>query len=202
MGQVFHRRGVCRKSAYWLDSGRHGFRRAVLLGADLAGVALLVIALLIGVGVLMHVFGISRLATLETPLWLIGRRITFNTLMGLQTLLFAFAVMLTISLAWALDRQVRVDFFYQRFSRAGQATVNLLGNLCLALPFLYLILDPAYEFAHRSWRIGESSTDGGLAQLWVLKALLPAGVLLMLLVSLWWTLRSAATLVMEWCRRD
>ncbi len=202
MGQVFHHRAICRQGVSWLQRSRRGVRRAVLLGADLAGMALLLIALLIGAGVLMHVFGVSRLATLDSPLWLIGRRITFNTLMGLQTLLFVFAVMLTISLAWVLDRQVRVDFFYQRFGRTGQAAVNLLGNLFLALPFLYLILEPAYEFAHRSWRIGESSTDGGLAQLWVLKALLPAGVLLMLLVSLWWTVRSAATLLKKGFCRD
>lgn len=87
---------------------------------NLMGVAILLIAVLIGAGVLMNVFGISRLMSFDKAIWLIGRRITFNTLMGLQTLLFAFAVMITVSVAWYLDRQVRVDFFTKLSPRASR----------------------------------------------------------------------------------
>lgn len=185
-----------------LHRARHSLRSLVDFGTDLAGLAIIVIAFLIGAGVLMHVLGISRIATLDEPLWLIGRRITFNTLMGLQTLLFAFAVMLMAALTWVLDRHVRVDFFYARLSRFWQSAVNFSGTLLLALPFVYFLLEPAYNFAERSHRLGESSTDGGLAQLWVLKALVPAGFWLMFLVGLWWLIKSFLMMCQTWRHHD
>lgn len=186
----------------WAGRPRQFLNALVDFGTDLAGFAIVLIAFLIGAGVLMHVFGISRIATLEEPLWLIGRRISFNTLMGLQTLLFAFSVMLMASLTWLLDRHVRVDFFYSRLSRFWQAVVNFLGTLFLALPFVYFLLEPAYNFAERSHRLGESSVDGGLAQVWVLKALLPLGLWLMFLVGIWWLVKSFLMICREWGHHD
>ena len=56
---------------------------------NLCGLCLLLIAFVIGAGVLMHLFGVSQLIAFETPHWLVGGAITFNSLMGLQVLLFA-----------------------------------------------------------------------------------------------------------------
>lgn len=73
--------------------------------------------------------------------------------------------------------------------------MNFAGTAGFALPFLIMALQPSWRFLERSWRIGESSTDGGLADLYILKAMLPLGLLLLLVVAFYWLVTSAVTLV-------
>lgn len=164
-----------------------------LLG--LCGVCLLLIAAIIGGGVAMNLMGISRLVDFGGAYWLIGRGVSFNTLMGLQILLFSMAVMLAIAPVLLLDRHVRVDILYGRWSARTKRAVDVVGHLVFALPFFGLLLLPAYRFAERSYRISERSVDGGLSDIYVIKALLPLGIALFLAAVLYLLARDVATLV-------
>ncbi|MFJ5536535.1 TRAP transporter small permease subunit [Vreelandella titanicae] len=147
---------------------------------DFCGLCLLAIAFIIGIGVLMNLLGLSRLVNFERSYWLVGQAVTFNSLMGLQVLLFFMAIMLAISPVLLLDRHVRVDVLHARLSRSGQRWLELIGHLGLAMPFFALLLGPSWRFAERAFLTGESSTDGGLTDLYVIKALLPLGIVMFL----------------------
>lgn len=149
---------------------------------NLCGIGLLLIAFVIGAGVLMHLMGASQLMAFEAPYWLVGNSITFNSLMGLQMLLFTFAIMLAIAPVMWLDRHVRVDVLHARLSPRYRSTIELVGHLLFGIPFFILLLLPAYRFAERAYVTGERSTDGGLTDIYIIKAALPVGVALFLAV--------------------
>lgn len=148
---------------------------------NFCGLCLLAIAFIIGVGVLMSLLGLPQLVDFERSYWLIGDSITFNSLMGLQVLLFAMAIMLAVSPVLLLDRHVRVDIFRTRLSRRGRRMLDLLGHLVFAVPFFGFLLEPAWRFTERAFVTGERSSDGGLVDLYVIKALMPLGIVLFLL---------------------
>lgn len=149
---------------------------------NLCGIGLLLIAFVIGVGVLMHLMGASQLIAFETSYWLLGSTITFNSLMGLQILLFTFAMMLAAAPVMWLDRHVRVDVLHARLSSRYRSVIELTGHLLLGIPFFAFLLLPAYRFAERAYVTGERSTDGGLTDIYIIKAALPVGVALFLAV--------------------
>ncbi|WP_253447544.1 TRAP transporter small permease subunit [Halomonas sp. Y3] len=148
------------------------------------GLCLLAIAFVIGLGVVMHLLGLSRLVDFERSYWLVGRAITFNSLMGLQVLLFSMAIMLALAPVLLLDRHVRVDVLHGRLSRRGQRWLEMVGHLGFALPFFGFLLLPAWRFVERAFLTGERSTDGGLNDLYVIKALLPLGIVMVLVALL------------------
>ena len=102
--------------------------------------------------------------------------------------LHAFAFMLGIIYAWAHDRHVRVDVFYQSWKPARRKRVNTLGHLLLALPMLIYILYSSVPYVLRSWKGWEASaTTGGLPLVWLLKTLLilmPVGMIVLILLQL------------------
>jgi TRAP-type mannitol/chloroaromatic compound transport system permease small subunit len=74
------------------------------------------------------------------------------------------------------DKHVRVDVFYAKFSPRTKAWVNLLGTLCLLLPFCLIILKGAWPYVAISYRIGEGSSDpGGLPYRFVIKSFMLIG---------------------------
>lgn len=97
---------------------------------NLCGLCLLLIAFVIGAGVLMHLFGVSQLIAFETPHWLVGGAITFNSLMGLQVLLFAVAIMMAIAPVLLLDRHVRLMCFTPVYRHATGVGSILSGMHC------------------------------------------------------------------------
>ncbi|MFG6667858.1 TRAP transporter small permease subunit [Halomonas sp. HNIBRBA4712] len=156
---------------------------------NLCGIGLLLIALIIGLGVLMHLVGWSQLLEFDASYTLIGRSITFNSLMGLQILLFTYAMMLAAAPVLWLDRHVRVDVLHARLPARGRLIIDLIGHLVLGVPFLVLLLLPAYRFAERAYMTGERSTDGGLVDIYIIKAALPIGMTLFLAVLILMTAR-------------
>ncbi|RBI66620.1 hypothetical protein DQ400_12615 [Vreelandella sulfidaeris] len=149
---------------------------------NLCGLCLLLIAFVIGAGVLMHLLGVSQLIAFETPHWLVGGAITFNSLMGLQVLLFAVAIMMAIAPVLLLDRHVRVDVFHSRLSARYRHGIDIVGHALFGIPFFALLLLPAYQFVERAYLTSERSTDGGLTDIYVIKATLPIGITLVLAV--------------------
>ncbi len=87
------------------------------------------------------------------------------------------------------DGHVRVDIFYSRMSKRGQAIVNFFGTLFLLVPFLALFWTSALPYVLDSWAIKETSVEAsGLPFVYILKSTL-------LLFALTLSLHAAADLL-------
>lgn len=79
-----------------------------------------------------------------------------------------------LSYAFVHDSHVRVDVIHERLSIRGQAWIELLGLLLLALPFLAIGIYMSWPYFHESWLQGEvSQAPAGLPYRWILKFFLP-----------------------------
>lgn len=93
-----------------------------------------------------------------------------------------FGALFLLGAGWTLkeDKHVRVDVFYQKFSKKTQAWVNLVGTVALLMPFCGVILVESTQFSFTSFRINEVSPDpGGLPARFLVKAMIPAGFLVL-----------------------
>ena len=101
-------------------------------------------------------------------------------------------IMFSVAFALQQGEHVRVDVLYTRFSPRTQALVNVVAAvLCLAISALALWF--SVKYVQQSYVIGEQSADpGGLTHRWVLKALIPAGFVLLGLQSVAEIVKSAA----------
>lgn len=95
-----------------------------------------------------------------------------------------FAMIFLLGSAYALqeDKHVRVDVFYQRFSKKTQSIINLVGTLIFLIPWCYLVIITSYKFAINSWYIREGSAQpGGLPARYVIKGMIVIGFILLAL---------------------
>jgi TRAP-type mannitol/chloroaromatic compound transport system permease small subunit len=92
-------------------------------------------------------------------------------------------IMFSVAFALQQGEHVRVDVLYARFSPRTQALVNIVAAvLCLAISALALWF--SVKYVQQAYVIDEQSADpGGLTHRWVLKALIPAGFVLLGLQS-------------------
>lgn len=126
--------------------------------------------------------------------WLfVGSAITLNSLLDFQWHLLELISLLPAGYVWWIDGHVRVDFLYSGYGPKGRTLTDQIGNLVFALPFLIVSIPAAYKFALRSFVSGEGSRNGGLNELFLIKSLLPLGLILLLLFVLldaWRALRA------------
>ena len=103
--------------------------------------------------VLRYLFGISFIWMQETYVWM-----------------HAYIFMLGAGFTYLNDDHVRIDIIYKNASPIYKAIVDLLGNVFLLLPFLYIIWIFSFPFVFKSWQMGEISREaGGLGMLYLLK---------------------------------
>ena len=103
--------------------------------------------------VLRYLFGISFIWMQETYVWM-----------------HAYIFMLGAGFTYLNDDHVRIDIIYKNSSPIYKAIVDLLGNVFLLLPFLYIIWIFSFPFVFKSWQMGEISREaGGLGMLYLLK---------------------------------
>ena len=95
------------------------------------------------------------------------------------------APLILFAIAWGMQKgeHVRVDVAYTHFSARNKALVNIVSAvLCLAIAVLVVYL--SLKYVQQAYVIDEKSSDpGGLTHRWVLKALIPAGFVLLALQS-------------------
>ena len=139
--------------------------------------------------VLCSALDINPVWSTSTPMFLIGDAITLNSLLDFQWHLLVFVALLPAGILWIRDKHVRVDFIYSARSPRYRKFVDLIGNLLFALPFFILMVPAAWDFAMRAWSSGEGSRNGGLNDLWLIKATLPIGIALLALAALYETVR-------------
>ena len=116
-----------------------------------------------------------------------------------EGVLWVHAAVFMLASAYTLhhDEHVRVDIFYRKLSRRGQAWVNLGGTVLLLLPMMIFLIIASWEYVDVSWTIGEGSREaGGLPYPFVplLKSLIPLTALLVIFQGLANLLGDIATL--------
>ncbi|SHG04512.1 TRAP-type mannitol/chloroaromatic compound transport system, small permease component [Desulfacinum infernum DSM 9756] len=118
-------------------------------------------------------------------------KITFVFVQELEWHLFGVLFLIGAGYTLLYDDHVRVDVFYQRFSKKTQAWINFLGALLALFPGCYLIIVTSWQFVMNSWAVNEGSPDpGGLPARYILKAMIPIGFALVALQGIPLTLRS------------
>ncbi|QOP41501.1 TRAP transporter small permease subunit [Sulfurimonas marina] len=108
-----------------------------------------------------------------------------------------FDVVILLSIAYTLkhNAHVRVDIFYDKFSRKTQLMVNLLAYVLFILPFAFLIIYISLGFVEMSFVQNEASSDpGGLPYRWIVKSLIPIAFGLVVLQAL----KELVTDIQEW----
>jgi len=92
----------------------------------------------------------------------------------LQWHLYAIGVMFGISYAQVNNAHIRVDLFYGGFRQKTKYIIEIIGIICLILPFVYIVFMHSLDFLADSWRINESSSSpSGLPWRWAIKAVIP-----------------------------
>ena len=129
----------------------------------------------------------------------VAARYLFNTssagVIELEWHLFSFIFLLGAAYALKHDRHVRVDVFYQSFSKKQQAWVNLVGTVLFLIPLNYVIIQTSGKFAFNAWVMQEGSADpGGLPARYIVKAAIPVGFSLLLLQAISLLCQSILTL--------
>jgi TRAP-type mannitol/chloroaromatic compound transport system permease small subunit len=110
-----------------------------------------------------------------------------------ESVTYMHAMLFMLGAAYTLQRDghVRVDIFYQGFSRRGRAWVDLLGTLVLLVPVCLFILASSWGYVAESWAVHEGSREaGGLPYVYWLKSLMVLMPLLLLLQGVVWMLRN------------
>lgn len=103
----------------------------------------------------------------------------------LQWHLYALGVMFGLAYAQTTDAHIRVDLFHSRFKTRSKRLVEILGILCLLLPFITVIFLHSLDFLYDSYRINESSSaPSGLPWRWLIKGVIPASFALLALAVL------------------
>ena len=116
--------------------------------------AFLMVAVVFAVVVLRYGFSIGFIWMQEVYVWL-----------------HSFIFMLGSGFTYLANEHVRIDVFYREASEKYKAWVNLIGNIFLLSPFLYIIWVYSYPFVYRSFLMNEVSREaGGMPALYILKS--------------------------------
>ncbi|MFT5500878.1 MAG: TRAP-type mannitol/chloroaromatic compound transport system permease small subunit [Woeseiaceae bacterium] len=103
----------------------------------------------------------------------------------LQWHLYAIGFLVGMATCMSSDSHIRVDVLHDRLPRKSQAWIELYGLLLLFLPFVLMVLIFSFPFVQYSWSIAEvSDAPGGLPFRWVIKSVLPLGMILLLAAGL------------------
>lgn len=105
-----------------------------------------------------------------------------NWIIELEWHMFAMIFLLGSAYALQVEKHVRVDVFYQRFSKKAQTIINLCGSIIFLIPWCYLVIKTSTNFVSNSWYIREGSPQpGGLPARYVIKGMIVVGFVLLLI---------------------
>jgi TRAP-type mannitol/chloroaromatic compound transport system permease small subunit len=125
--------------------------------------------------VLMVQLRVNTLLEWAAPIPLFVDRLTLGGLTDLQWHLFAVMTMLGGVYALHDNAHVCVDFLASNFTERTRAIITMLGDLFLLLPFALIMTNFAWDYTVSAYLSGEGSSYGGLADRWLIKAVMPLG---------------------------
>lgn len=95
--------------------------------------------------------------------------------------LFAIIFLLGAGYTFKHDQHVRVDLFYQNFSKKRKAWVNLVGTIIFLIPWCVMIILTSFRYTRTSFEYLERSQDpGGLPARYIIKGMITLGFFLLL----------------------
>ncbi len=95
-----------------------------------------------------------------------------------------FSAIFLIGAGWTLrhDQHVRVDILYAKASTRLQAILDIIGVLCLLMPFSLTLIVTALPYTLVAFQTAEASPDtGGLPYRWIIKSSIVIGAGLLML---------------------
>ena len=96
--------------------------------------------------------------------------------------LFAIIFLLASPYTLQKNKHVRVDVFYNNFSKRKKNIIDLIGNIIFLIPFSFIILYTSLPFVEDSYSILESSPDpGGLPYRFIIKSIIPIAFFLLMI---------------------
>lgn len=98
-----------------------------------------------------------------------------------------FSIVFLIGAAYTLKQggHVRVDIIFVNLSEKTKAWIDFLGIFILLIPFSVAVILATQGFIINSWAVREISPDpGGLPARYALKAMIPAGFILLIIQGL------------------
>lgn len=107
---------------------------------------------------LVIVIGFYNVVTRYIGQW-IGVTLSSNAYIELQWYLFSAIFFFGFAYVLKHHINVRVDFFYSRWSRRGQARLDFWGTVLFLIPFCLLGLYVTFSPVLRSWMTWEMSSD-------------------------------------------
>ena len=124
------------------------------------------------VGYLCGIFAFLMVMVVFTVVVLrYGFSIGFIWMQEIYVWLHSFIFMLGSGFTYLANEHVRIDVYYRDASEKYKAWVNLIGNVFLLTPFLYIIWKFSYPFVYRSFLMNEVSREaGGMPALYILKS--------------------------------
>jgi len=102
-----------------------------------------------------------------------------NAFIEAQWYLFSLVFLGAAAYTLLHDEHVRVDVFFGRLSRRGQAWINLGGTLLFLLPFCGLMLWATVPSVMNSWSVREMSPDPGGLPRYPIKTVIPIAFVLL-----------------------
>lgn len=153
------------------------------------GWCVIILMLAIVLQVFCSFFDINPIAAFSSELWWFGKAITLNSLLDFQWHLLVIVALLPAGMVWHMDGHVRVDFLYSKLSATQKSYIDLIGNIVFAFPFLFLGVPAAWNFAMRAWSSDQGSNNDGLNDLYFIKFVLVAGLVILAIVLIIDTIR-------------
>ena len=96
--------------------------------------------------------------------------------------LFAIIFLLASPYTLQKNKHVRVDVFYNNFSKRKKNIIDLIGNIIFLIPFSFIIFYTSLSFVEDSYSILESSPDpGGLPYRFIIKSIIPIAFFLLMI---------------------
>jgi TRAP-type mannitol/chloroaromatic compound transport system permease small subunit len=105
-----------------------------------------------------------------------------TALQELEWHLFDIVIMLGIAYTMKHASHVRVDIFYDKYSKKTQILVDIISSIFFILPFSFLIIYIGIDFVSMSFIQHEASSDpGGLKYRFLVKSLIPVAFIFLAL---------------------
>lgn len=121
---------------------------------------------------------------------------SYNWILEAEWHIFGLIFLLSSAFTLQVDKHVRVDVFYQRYSIKNKAITDIICTILLMVPWCLVGIVTCYNYASNSFYIKECSPNpGGLPYWFIIKYFIVICFVLMLLQAFATTYKNIKTLL-------
>ncbi|UTW11969.1 TRAP transporter small permease subunit [Marinobacterium rhizophilum] len=146
----------------------------------------LVLGVLISVliAVIAGALGANEMLSWGVDLPILGTKLTINGIFDLEWHFFAIMVMTGGTYAYLDDKHVRSDLIYANLPSNIKTWIDTIGDVFLLIPFAAVMVWLSSSFVARSFNSSEASDYGGLVDRFLIKATIPIGFSILIIIVL------------------